>query len=97
MTARLRSLLRCSAALVLAFAVLVPAASTAASQPVAPPAAYDPGPAVYGTTTLPEVGRRTQPRIFSVVVLPAPFNPRNPITSPRWMSKLRSRTAGRSP
>ena len=34
---------------------------------------------------LPAVGWSRPESIFSVVVLPAPFGPRNPTTSPAWM------------
>lgn len=43
------------------------------------------------TAALPEVGRSRSSRILMVVVLPAPFSPRNPKTSPRTpCSALRS-------
>ena len=40
------------------------------------------------TVTSPAVGSSTQPRILSVVVLPAPLRPRKPMTSPRSIEKL---------
>src|SRR5262252_3845989 len=45
----------------------------------------------------PEVGRIRPRHILMVVVLPAPFGPRNPNTSPRRTSRSRSRTACRLP
>ena len=36
-------------------------------------------------------------RMRSVVVFPAPFSPRRPMTSPSWISKDTSRSAGNSP
>src|SRR5215207_6734919 len=47
--------------------------------------------------TSPAVGR-TRPRIMRIVVLfPLPFGPRNPYTSPRLTSRLRSSTAAQFP
>ena len=48
-------------------------------------------------STRPDVGKRTQPRTRKVVVFPAPLRPRNPITSPRSIWKVRSRIAACSP
>ena len=47
--------------------------------------------------TIPALGR-SRPRISRmVVVFPAPFRPRNPVTAPRRIRKLRSVTAGVDP
>src|SRR5262245_59965865 len=45
------------------------------------------------TVTAPLVGWSRPARIFSVVVLPAPFGPRKPIRSPGCTVKVRSETA----
>src|SRR4030088_2047411 len=47
------------------------------------------------TTAVPEVGAMSAHRSRSVVVLPAPFGPRNPKTSPSSTSRSRSCTAVR--
>src|SRR5262245_55410330 len=49
------------------------------------------------TAAEPEVGAMSVPRVRTVVVLPAPFGPRKPNTSPRPTSKLTSSNATRSP
>jgi len=48
-------------------------------------------------TADPEVGSISVPSIRTVVVLPAPFGPRNPNTSPYPTSNETSSTATRSP
>src|SRR3989304_7821630 len=45
------------------------------------------------TVALPSVGFCRHDSIEIVVVLPAPFGPRNPNISPCWMAKLPPRTA----
>jgi hypothetical protein len=42
---------------------------------------------------MPEVGVSSPARHFNVVVLPEPFGPRNPTTSPAPMEKLMASTA----
>jgi hypothetical protein len=49
------------------------------------------------TTAFPDVGASSVPRIRTVVVLPAPFGPRNPNTSPRVTLNDTSATAVRPP
>ena len=49
------------------------------------------------TVTLPEVAGRKPVMIRRVVVLPAPFGPRNPRISPGATSKETSRTASTGP
>ena len=49
------------------------------------------------TAPSPDVGATSPSSIAIVVVLPAPFGPMNPATTPRGSSKLRSSTAARSP
>ena len=52
---------------------------------------------IPSTVAEPSVGD-TRPRtIRSVVLLPAPFGPRNPVTTPGWTSRLRSSTAVTDP
>ena len=46
---------------------------------------------------LPAVGRISSITVRIVVVLPAPFGPRKPNTSPRWTSRSRSISALTSP
>src|SRR5512140_1494151 len=48
-------------------------------------------------TTWPLVGLTRPTSIRIVVVLPAPFGPRNPNTSPRWRANDTSETTSRSP
>src|SRR5512136_2476500 len=48
------------------------------------------------TRAVPEVAGRKPASSRMVVVLPAPFGPRSPTTSPRGMEKVRSSTAARS-
>lgn len=43
---------------------------------------------IPSTDTVPASGRRKPLRILSAVVLPAPFGPTRPTTSPRATSKL---------
>jgi hypothetical protein len=45
----------------------------------------------------PEVGATSPSSILRVVVLPAPFGPRNPVTRPGSTAKLRSDTAATGP
>ena len=45
----------------------------------------------------PDVGAARPSRIFSVVVFPAPFGPRKPVTLPGWTSNDRSSTARTGP
>ena len=52
---------------------------------------------IPATEADPDVGAISVPRIRTVVVLPAPFGPRNPKTSPRATVKDTSRTAVRVP
>jgi len=52
---------------------------------------------IPATVAEPEVGAMRVPSVRTVVVLPAPFGPRNPNTSPRPTSKETSSNAMRSP
>jgi hypothetical protein len=49
------------------------------------------------TRTRPALGASVPVRMRMVVVLPAPFGPRNPSTSPFTTLKLTSRSTGRWP
>ncbi len=49
------------------------------------------------TTPVPDVGRRMPQSILIVVVLPAPFGPKNPNISPFLILRFRLETATRSP
>ncbi len=49
------------------------------------------------TVIFPAVGSESPSIMRTLDVFPAPFGPRNPQIVPRFTSKLRSRTASKSP